>query len=230
MFFKGQELIDSDNDLTKDSEALIRRPMCSTNHSSTLGADSPCLNEYNREKTAKCLSKSFQLSLATLSESIDLLKRMSFFPESPTTEKEGGFPPNRFLEEIDPYFLCFHCKKVVNCPRECKYCQLLFCYQCVTRNTDCPTGCPRLSYRKPSPFIQSYYAKLRVKCQHYNNGCFSIETTHEIHSHQLTCDYSHNQRNVPRQTQHTHSPKTFIPHAVPCMTTNHCISLVPIKN
>lgn len=101
-----------------------------------------------------------------------------------------GFPLDRFIGEIDEFFKCPFCKKIVNKPQECIYCQNLMCKSCVSNVFKCPFGCESLQVNQPSKFALMSYLKLKIKCCFSTAGCEYIGRIRDISDHEKDCDYS----------------------------------------
>ncbi|OMJ92123.1 hypothetical protein SteCoe_5111 [Stentor coeruleus] len=101
-----------------------------------------------------------------------------------------GFPLDRFLGEIDDFFKCPFCKKIVSKPQECIYCQNLMCKNCVSNVFKCPYGCENLQVNQPSKFALLSYMKLKIKCYFTPAGCDYIGRIKDISDHEKDCDFS----------------------------------------
>lgn len=101
-----------------------------------------------------------------------------------------GYPLERFIGEVDDFFKCPFCKKVVNKPQECIYCQNLMCKGCVNRVFLCPFGCESLQVNQPSKFALMSYMKLKIKCCYETSGCEYVGRISNISEHEKSCEFS----------------------------------------
>lgn len=102
-------------------------------------------------------------------------------------EDEDGFELNRFTEEIDEFFICEICRKVVRKPRECNSCQNLFCKSCIDLKNTCPSGCFDFKPVNPSKFAMLVYSRLKLKCKNHSNGCEYFSKIKEVCEHEKNC-------------------------------------------
>jgi hypothetical protein len=106
---------------------------------------------------------------------------------SPSVE---GYPLERFVGEIDDFFKCPLCKKIVKKPKECIYCQNLMCKSCITHVFKCPYGCLSLQVNQLSKFALMSYMGLKIKCCYSRYGCEYIGRIKDIKDHEKECEYS----------------------------------------
>ena len=105
-------------------------------------------------------------------------------------DNSEGYALDRFLGEIDEYFKCPFCRKIVRKPQECIYCQNLMCKSCVSNVFRCPYGCESLQINQPSKYAMLSYLKLQIKCCFAAAGCEHVGSIKDINDHEKECDYS----------------------------------------
>ena len=101
-----------------------------------------------------------------------------------------GYSLERFIGEIDDFFKCPFCKKIVQKPQECIYCQNLMCKNCVSNVVKCPYGCEVLQVNQPSKFALLSYMKLKIRCCFAASGCEHVGRIKDIGDHEKECDFS----------------------------------------
>lgn len=94
-------------------------------------------------------------------------------------------PLERFVGEVDNFFICARCKGVVDCPRECERCENLICEGCT--DDECPYGCEVLETKDPALYARIVYSRLQVKCKYFNNGCEFFECIAVVKDHEQAC-------------------------------------------
>ena len=127
-----------------------------------------------------CLSIDTYVTVATAENQYDEIA-------SPTNK---GYAQERFINEIDDYFKCLVCLKIVNRPLECIYCQNLMCKSCITNCIKCPYGCEFLSVNNPSKFAFMSYLKFKIKCCYSKSGCEFVCSIKDIAEHEKECEFA----------------------------------------
>jgi hypothetical protein len=94
-------------------------------------------------------------------------------------------PLDRFIGEVDAYFICAMCRGVADDPRECKCCENLICEGCLDQS--CPYGCEVLETKDPALYTRIVYSRLQVRCQFCSNGCDFFESVAVVKAHEQAC-------------------------------------------
>ena len=97
-----------------------------------------------------------------------------------SNDNSEGYPSDRFVGEIDDYFKCPFCRKIVKKTQECIYCQNLMCKNCVINVFVCPYGCDSLQINLPSKYAMLSYLKLQIKCCFATAGCGYVGSIKDI--------------------------------------------------
>lgn len=96
----------------------------------------------------------------------------------------------RFLGEVDDFFLCPHCSNVVMSPKECDSCQILLCEGCVQGLEECPSGGHQLVTHDISRFPKKIYEAMQLKCRNVGTGCDFAGVIAAVLSHEAVCEFS----------------------------------------
>ena len=118
-------------------------------------------------------------------------------------EDTNGYPLLRFESTPPKEFLCLFCQNVVKKPLECKKCNKLYCFECVTtlqKNHNSPeahgsrmffcSACNSMQEPKqPSLILIRIISELKIKCANYDVGCKSLITIEEMNRHDLVCPF-----------------------------------------
>lgn len=114
---------------------------------------------------------------------------MMSFDEGFDFEPCVGFAIERFLGEVDGFFVCAACEKVVRKPKECTSCQNLMCKYCAYSQMKCPYGCEDLNLHRPSKFALIVYHRLKLRCSYFESGCEFVGRIKDMKDHELVCLY-----------------------------------------
>ena len=96
----------------------------------------------------------------------------------------------RFIGEVDDFFLCPHCSNVVMSPKECDSCQILLCESCMQGLEVCPSGGHQLVTHDISRFPKKIYEAMQLKCRNAGTGCEFVGVIAAVSSHEANCEYS----------------------------------------
>lgn len=97
---------------------------------------------------------------------------------------------DRFIGDVDDFFLCPRCSHIVLCPKECESCQILLCEGCTFGLEECPSGGHQLVTHDISRFPKKIYEAMQLKCCNSPAGCEFIGVISVVLSHESDCDFS----------------------------------------
>lgn len=116
-------------------------------------------------------------------------------PLCPSIITEMGFEPVRFLREHIPDDLfCPECHQVLQDAVQCKKCQHLVCFPCLSVSTSCmhqPT-----EGSQAAAFTRHKVGQLVMRCVNSTRGCDFIAKAEVISNHESRCAYMHNAVNL----------------------------------